>query len=140
MEEYSGTLLTKWCNDGTRDAVGDTDGKDTHGPGVLQAKLELIGLALQVKTQTRLRPEHNLLSLARARYTEGSANPLYVNAFSLGLGKAEAKRVHRQRRDAEQLHRRADQAGCDHVVYKKSTVVRKKHTPGIKSNKTHDEC
>lgn len=43
-------LLTKWCNDGTRDAVGHADCKDTHGPGVLQAKLELIGLTLQTKT------------------------------------------------------------------------------------------
>lgn len=136
----SGSLLTKRCNNGTCDAVGHTDGKDAHGPGVLQAKLELIGLALQVKTQTHLRPERNLRSLARTRDREGSAYPLYVNAFSLGLGKAEAERVHRQRRDAEQLHRGADQAGCDHVVYKKSTVVRKKHTPGIESNKTRDEC
>ncbi len=45
-------LLTKGCNNGTCDAVGHTDCKDTHGPGVLQAKLELIGLTLQMKTQT----------------------------------------------------------------------------------------
>ena len=46
-------LLTEGCNDGTCDAVGHTDSKDTHGPGVLQAKLELIGLTLQLETQTR---------------------------------------------------------------------------------------
>lgn len=60
----------------------------------------------------------------------GSANPLDVNAFGLGLGEAEAQRVHRQRRDAEQLHGRADQAGRDHVVDEKCAVVRQKHAPG----------
>lgn len=39
--------LTEGSNDGTGDAVGRTDCKDTHGPGVLQAKLELVGLTLQ---------------------------------------------------------------------------------------------
>ena len=59
-------LLTKRCNDGTCDAVGHTDCKDTHGPGVLQAKLELIGLALQMKTQLEFlhdKTEHNLMYL-----------------------------------------------------------------------------
>lgn len=49
-----GSRLTKRCDDGTRDAVGHTDGKDTHGPGVLQAKLELVGLTLQVKNANTL--------------------------------------------------------------------------------------
>lgn len=57
VDEDKGELLrcvwlTKGCNDGTCDAVGHTDCKDTHGPGVLQAKLELIGLTLWMKTQT----------------------------------------------------------------------------------------
>ena len=43
-------LLTKGRNDGTCDAVGHTNCKDAHGPGVLQAKLELVGLTLQTKT------------------------------------------------------------------------------------------
>lgn len=47
LQECSCVLLTKGCNDGTRDAVGHTDSKDTHGPGVLKAKLELISLTLQ---------------------------------------------------------------------------------------------
>lgn len=55
---------------------------------------------------------------------EGLADPLDVNAFSLRLGEAEAEHVHRQRRDAEQLHRSADQAGCNHIVDEKRTVVR----------------
>lgn len=46
-------LLTKGCNNRTCDAVGHTDCKYTHGPGVLQAKLELIGLSLQMKTQAQ---------------------------------------------------------------------------------------
>lgn len=46
-------LLTKGRNDGTCDAVGHTDCKDAHGPGVLKAKLELIGLTLQMKTQAQ---------------------------------------------------------------------------------------
>lgn len=46
-------MLTKGRNDGTCDAVGHTDCKDTHGPGVLKAKLELIGLTLQTKTQAQ---------------------------------------------------------------------------------------
>lgn len=53
MEGNQG-LLTKRCNDGTRDAVGHADGEDAHGPGVLQAELELVGLALRVETQTHL--------------------------------------------------------------------------------------
>lgn len=53
-----------------------------------------------------------------------------MDAFGLGLGEAEAQRVHRQRRDAEQLHGRADQAGRDHVVHEKRAVVRQKHAPG----------
>lgn len=48
--------LTEGCNDGTCDAVGHADSKDTHGPGVLQAKLELIRLTLQTKTQTQREP------------------------------------------------------------------------------------
>ena len=56
-------LLTKGCNDGTRDAVGHADCKDTHGPGVLQAKLELIGLALQIEKHKHLKAEHNLMHL-----------------------------------------------------------------------------
>lgn len=52
-------LLTKGCNDGTCDAVGHTDCKDAHGPGVLQAKLKLIGLTLQINTHThRVRFSH----------------------------------------------------------------------------------
>lgn len=57
-----------------------------------------------------------------------------MNAFSLGFGEAEAEHVHRQRRDAEQLHGCADQAGCNHIVDKKCTVVRKKHAPRTNSN------
>lgn len=52
-EKGNCTLLTKGRNDGTRNAVGHTDCKDTHGPGVLQAKLELVGLTLQTQTQTQ---------------------------------------------------------------------------------------
>lgn len=48
-------LLTKGRNDGTCDAVGHTDCKDTHGPGVLQAKLELVGLTLQIKNTSTMR-------------------------------------------------------------------------------------
>lgn len=40
--------LTKGRNDGTCDAVGHTDSKDTHGPGIFQAKLELISLTLRI--------------------------------------------------------------------------------------------
>lgn len=57
-----------------------------------------------------------------------------MNAFSLGLGEAEAERVDRQRRDAEQLHGCADQAGCNHVVDEKRTVVRKEHAPRTDGN------
>lgn len=60
--------LTKGRNDGTRDAVGHTDCKDAHGPGVLQAELELIGLTLHMETQTQqdrrtLKQSHNLILL-----------------------------------------------------------------------------
>ena len=58
--EGSQGLLTKRCNDGTCEAVGHADGKDAHGPCVLQAELEFIGLTLQVETQTHLRSEHIL--------------------------------------------------------------------------------
>ncbi len=60
---------------------------------------------------------------------KGSANPFDMNALSLGLGKAEAEGIHRQRWDAKQLHRCANQTGCNHIVYKECTVVRKKHAP-----------
>lgn len=55
-----------------------------------------------------------------------------MNAVGLGLGEAEAEGIHCQRRDAKKLHRRADQAGCDHVVDKKGAVVGEKHTPAAK--------
>lgn len=42
-------MLTKGSDDGARDAVGHTDREDTHGPSVFQAKLELIGLTLQIE-------------------------------------------------------------------------------------------
>lgn len=64
------------------------------------------------------------------RSAEGSTYPFDMNALSLRPGEAEAERVHRQRRDAEQLHRRANQTGRDHVVYKERTVVGEKDTPG----------
>lgn len=38
--------LTKGDDDRAGDAVGHADSEDAHGPGVLQAKLELISLAL----------------------------------------------------------------------------------------------
>lgn len=57
-----------------------------------------------------------------------------MNAFSLGLGEAEAERVDGQRGDAEQLHRRADQAGCNHVVDEERTVVREEDAPGTDGN------
>lgn len=48
IQEGNCMSLTKGCNDGTRDAVGHADSKDTHCPGILQAKLELIRLTLQI--------------------------------------------------------------------------------------------
>lgn len=39
-------ILTKGDNDGAGDAVGHDDREDAAGPGILQSKLELIGLAL----------------------------------------------------------------------------------------------
>lgn len=45
--------LTKGGNDGASDAVGHTDCKDAHGPSVLQAKLELVGLTLRNVERTR---------------------------------------------------------------------------------------
>lgn len=127
-------LLTKGRNDGTCDAVGHTDCKDTHGPGVLQAKLELVGLTLQIKKHKRneifyLKTEQrheNKISM------KDSANPLDMDALSLGLGEAEAEGIHRQCRDAKQLHRRANQTGCNHIVYKECAVVRKKHAPATR--------
>lgn len=62
----------------------------------------------------------------------GFTNPFDMNPLSLGLCKAEAEGVHCQRRDTEQLHGRANQTGCDHVVYKERTVVREKHTSAPK--------
>lgn len=51
LEKGDSVSLTEGRNDGTCDAVGHADCEDTHGPGVLQAKLELIGLALWTQTQ-----------------------------------------------------------------------------------------
>lgn len=62
---------------------------------------------------------------------QDSANPLDMNALSLGLGEAEAQSVHRQRWDAKQLHGCANQTGCNHVVNKECTVVWKEHTPAM---------
>lgn len=125
-------LLTKGRNDGTCDAVGHTDCKDTHGPGVLQAKLELVGLTLQIKNTSTMR-----FSILKQRHEnkismKDSANPLDMNALSLGLGEAEAEGIHRQCWDAKQLHRRANQTGCNHVVYKECAVVREKHAPATR--------
>lgn len=53
IQEGNCMSLTKGCNDGTCDAVGHTDSKDTHGPGILQAKLKLIGLTLQEKQKNK---------------------------------------------------------------------------------------
>ena len=39
--------LTKGHDNGASDAGSQADSKDAHGPGVLQTKLELIGLALE---------------------------------------------------------------------------------------------
>lgn len=52
-----------------------------------------------------------------------------MNPLGLGLCEAEAEGVHRQRRDAKQLHGCANQAGRNHIVYEEGSVVRKKHTP-----------
>lgn len=60
---------------------------------------------------------------------KGSANPFDMNALRLGLGEAEAEGIHRQRWDAKQLHRRANQTGCNDVVHEECTVVGKKHAP-----------
>lgn len=54
---------------------------------------------------------------------EASANPFDVNPFRLGLGEAETEGIHRQCWDAKQLHRRANQAGCNHVVYEERSIV-----------------
>lgn len=54
-------LLTKGRNDGTCDAVGHGDCKDAHGPGVLQAKLELVGLTLQIQQQQKETRNHSEL-------------------------------------------------------------------------------
>lgn len=45
--------LTKGDDDGAGDAVGHDDGEDAAGPGVLQPKLELVGLALRHNQQRR---------------------------------------------------------------------------------------
>lgn len=58
-----------------------------------------------------------------------------MNALRLGLGEAKAEGVHGQRRDAEQLHRRANQTRCDHVVHKECTVVGKKHASAARKQK-----
>lgn len=58
-----------------------------------------------------------------------SADPLDMNALSLGLGEAEAEGIHRQRRDAKQLHRCANQTGRNHIVHKERAVVGQKDAP-----------
>lgn len=63
-----------------------------------------------------------------------------MDALGLRLGEAEADGVHGQRRDAEQLHGRADQAGRDHVVHKESTVVGEEHTPVGQQKFSGGEC
>ena len=129
-EDRDGMSLTKGRDDGTCDAVGHGDSKDAHGPGVLQAKLELIGLTLQTKTQKNPQWASYISRYENAdTSTKGSTDPFDVDPLGLGLSEAEADGVHRQRRDPEQLHGRADQAGRDHVVYKERTVVGKEHAP-----------
>lgn len=64
-----------------------------------------------------------------------SANPFDMDALSLGLGEAEAEGIHRQRRDAKQLHSCANQAGCDHIVYEERTIVREKNTPATRKTR-----
>lgn len=55
-------------------------------------------------------------------------NPFDMNPLSLGLCEAEAEGVHGQCRYTKQLHRRADQARRNDIVYEERAVVRKEHT------------
>lgn len=124
--------LTKGGNDGASDAVGHTDCKDAHGPSVLQAKLELVGLTLRNVERTReqhLSPADMNPQRRREIGKAASTNPPDVNALGLRLGHAEAEGVDRQRRHAEQLHGRADQAGGDDVVHEEGAVVGEEDAP-----------
>lgn len=56
-----------------------------------------------------------------------------MNALGLRLGHAEAEGVHRQRRHAQQLHGRADQAGGDDVVHEEGAVVGEEDAPATGS-------
>lgn len=74
-------LLTKGRDDGTSDAVGHTDCKDAHGPGVLQTKLELVSLALHTSTQ-------------RVHHTEKSnETPVKKKLFEKYINKAPLTRL-----------------------------------------------
>lgn len=63
-----------------------------------------------------------------------------MNALGLRLGHAEAKGVDRQRRHAEQLHGRADQAGGDDVVHEEGAVVGEEDAPVTGSGGGGERC
>ena len=78
-------ILTKGHYNGTGDAVGHTDGNDTHGPRILQTKLELIGLALQVERESerareRERKRESESERERESESEKETNKTYHNS------------------------------------------------------------
>lgn len=47
-----------------------------------------------------------------------------MNSFSFRFSETEAKRIHQQCGNTQQLHSRSYQTGCDHVVHKERPIVR----------------